>query len=167
MATQQARRTRRKRNPSPEKLAKAQQGRAELAALSRAVKVGMAMGHFPECVKVNDALLEVYGDRTGQHDFRKFREWKEAGFSVKKGESAFRVWAKPRKAKKKEAAATSEANKAKDEFDWFPICCLFHAGQVADEDGNRPDSCPLFILSETRLALPAPGESCHGKGVAA
>ena len=167
MATQPARRTRRKRKPSPEKLAKAQQGRAELAALSRAVKVGMAMGHFPECVKVNDALLEVYGDRTGQHDFRKFREWKEAGFSVKKGESAFRVWAKPRKAKKKEAPAVGEANKIKDEFDWFPICCLFHAGQVADEDGNRPPSCPLFVLSETRLALPAPGDSSCGKGVAA
>ena len=67
----------------------------------------------------------------------------------------------------KEAPAVGEANKIKDEFDWFPICCLFHAGQVADEDGNHPPSCPLFVLSEMRLALPAPGDSSCGKGVAA
>ena len=157
-----------KRKLSVRKLEEAKAHRAELAALSRAIKVQMEMGQFPDCARVNEALIEVYSKKTGQSDFRRFREWKEAGFSVRKGERAFRVWAKPRKiAAAKQAnnggeAAQSSGNggqDTKDEFDWFPICCLFHAGQVEDEDGNSPPSLvpPIFrVIAQRPLALPAP-----------
>ncbi len=149
-----------KRALSPDKIAKAKRNRAELASLSRSVKAAMEMGMFPDCLRLNEALLEVYQGQTGQHDFRKFKEWKEDGYSVRKGEGAFRVWARPRKASEtKEVKTPQGSDEVADAFEWFPICCLFHAGQVEDADGNAPPSCALFVIREMPLALPAAGES--------
>ncbi len=149
----------RRRKPSAEKKRTAKVKRAELAALSRAVKAAMNVGMI-DCATVNEALLEIYAKDTGQTDFRKFKEWKEAGYSVRKGESAFRVWAKPRKIAKP-PEGREQSSEGKDEFDWFPICCLFHAGQVENEDGKPPLSFVSPAFQPLPLALPAPGETHH------
>lgn len=147
----------RRRKPSAEKIRAAKAKRAELAALSRAIKPALAAGMFGDCDTVNQALLVIYTKQSGQTDFKKFKDWKEAGYSVRKGESAFRVWARPRKIK---GTHTDEARKeGQDEFDWFPICCLFHAGQVEDGQGKPPVSFVLPVFQPLPLALPGPGES--------
>ena len=93
---------------------------------------------------VNKVLIRDYQQSTGASDFRTFKAWKEAGYSVKKGEKAFRVWGSPVRGKKKKAADSdveqSQENEADNEYKMFPMCCLFHQGQVEKmDDGNGSD----------------------------
>lgn len=105
----------------PETLAK----RKELSELSRAVAPLVEQGQFEN---INSAIIQTIYKKEGHEEFKTFDQWKEQGFSVKKGEKAFYIWAKPLNALKeeKEGAAPETEEGAK----FFPLCFLFSNKQV-------------------------------------
>ena len=102
-----------KRKPNP--------GRAELRALSQQIKPLVRSGQF---LNVNEGLINIYTEETGESVWHTFKGWKEAGTPVNHGEKGFPIWATPRKMKQEED--TEEATGPS----WFPVAYIFHAGQV-------------------------------------
>ncbi len=92
---------------------------------------------------VNDILLSLYKDDviniTGHcpTEWGTFKQWKEKGYKIKKGEKAFRVWSRPdtkytntdESGKKvyKETYAPQDGDKV---LKLWHTACLFHDGQV-------------------------------------
>jgi len=106
--------------------------RAELIALSAAVRPLVAMQVFPN---VNAAIRAHYERETGQSEWNTFKGWIDAGRPVRKGESGFPVWGTPKRGKAEGAggdlaqlAALNGIEPQGPEF--FPVAYLFHAGQV-------------------------------------
>lgn len=78
----------------------------------------------------NVALIRFY-ESFGFSDFKTYRQWKQEGKQVKKGEHAFLVWAKPLSKKQEEAAkAKGEEAPEHEGPEFFPLCYLFAASQV-------------------------------------
>jgi len=94
-----------------------------LKSLSKSAK--MVIEAEQEDKRVNEVLIEWYTNEN-HNEFKKFWDWKKAGFKVKKGEKAFFVWGKKRKATEK---ATNEKEEDK-EFKFYPIAYLFSNAQV-------------------------------------
>ena len=80
-----------KRKPNPR--------RAELRALSQQIKPLVKAGQFDS---VNDGLVSIYSEETGQSVWHTFSNWKKSGTPVKHGEKGFPIWATPRKMKREE-----------------------------------------------------------------
>jgi hypothetical protein len=89
-----------------------------LSKLSRTLKPLVETG---EADSVNDALLSYY-QNDASLEFNTFHQWKEKGFSVKKGSKAFLVWGRPRQVPVKDSED--------DEFKYWPLCYLFSENQV-------------------------------------
>ncbi|MEE8059026.1 MAG: DUF3560 domain-containing protein [Pseudomonadales bacterium] len=95
---------------------------------------------------VNEMLIINYQEKTGCNTFKTFHGWKQDGYRVKKGETAFRVWGKPLKAKQPQTGDDDEEST----FKLFPMCCLFNESQVEkegeatphDRSSGHPDSPP-------------------------
>lgn len=102
----------------------------ELAQLSQSLKLSIDMGQAPEafyfCQTTNEILTLYYGIKG---ELKTFKQWKEAGFKVKKGSKAYKFWSKPIKAKAK-AAQGEEAKEEKEAFEFFGVCNLFSQDQV-------------------------------------
>lgn len=73
---------------------------------------------------MNARLMASYIRATGQTDFRTFKQWKEAGRKVRKGESSFPVFSRPI------GMLTKEPNE--DLMHRFGTCHLFHIGQTEE-----------------------------------
>ena len=108
--------------------------RAELKSISKALRPLVKAGKFQN---VNAAIIAYYSEKTGQSDFRTFNAWRKAGQPVKKGEAGFPVWAAPRHlgiapgTPIPDMAAVAMMQGAEVQGpEWFPVCYLFHAGQV-------------------------------------
>ena len=158
--------------PSAAQLAASRERRAALIALSRPIQAARKGGLLPwaEFATVNECLVLIYQRRTGQTDFETFMGWKERGFSVKKGETGFAIWGTPLSAHRGQpddqpAAATDHAGAPDADAEpasWFPLCYLFHAGQVADANGETPAFNPVALAfaqaKAAPLALPAPAD---------
>jgi hypothetical protein len=168
------------RKLNAEQIAQAQARRADLAARSKPIQRARKMGVFPWSLlpTVNACLELIYSQETGQTDWATFRGWKERGFSVCKGEKGFAIWGRPRRATAsaegfEQVGGDSEQGDPKDgeSFEWFPISYLFHAGQVANANGERPSANIVAIaLSQARrapLALPEFAEATRTETVAA
>lgn len=144
-----------KKTPSPTTVA----ARKELVALSqqaKAVREGMIAqastleeALIASSTTINEILISFYEKDSGCKDFRTFWQWKDAGYRVKKGETAFRVWGAPRAinqtqdskpADAPEGTISSDDLEAKSEF--WPMCCLFNASQVEplDRDTDSDDA---------------------------
>ena len=111
-----------KKAPNPRRL--------ELAKLSKTFRPLVKAGKFPN---VNAAVVAFYKQNTGKQDFRTFAGWREAGFSVLKGAQGFPIWATPRPmgaGKAQESAPAELAETGEPDGQWFPVCYLFHDGQV-------------------------------------
>jgi antirestriction protein ArdC len=88
-----------------------------------------------ECETVNEYLLILYQEQEGEEaEFHTYKQWRKLGHQVKKGESAFLVWGRPRKieseedAKEAKEGESEEENSKKDEF--YPLAYLFSSNQV-------------------------------------
>ena len=100
---------------------------------------------------VNEYLIREYMAESGANHFKTFKQWKDEGYGVNKGESAFRVWSAPFKAKKKiEAPAYREAETLEQKYRFFGMCCLFNELQVSKID----DSCEKGSVLAPLRALP-------------
>lgn len=118
---------------------------AKEVALKTAIRTGVML-------TVNEVLLSFYKDESGAKDFRRFDEWKEAGFMVKKGESAYRVWGTPKQFSKNqemENVATGNTESIESKFEFWPMCCIFNENQVEPlkagaapvEEAKTPQLC--------------------------
>lgn len=118
------------------------------------------------CLRVNDILMEKHIKESGQTEFKTFHDWKKEGFKVKKGENAFRIWGKPRQCKKSIDAVDVKTNEEKtieEKYKLYPMCCLFHRGQVEPLDAKPvPESEPKTETVESNpepiTTEPAPQE---------
>jgi len=172
MKTKSKIRRKHKRQPSPEAQAK----RLDLCHLSKLAKMILKnIEAIPfddplrECIKVNDVLRLWHRQKTGQHNldaWDTFKGWKDRGFSVQKGEAGFLIWGAPRKMKgtTEQPTQTGGIEEIEKEYSAFPLCYLFHTGQVCDEKGNQFNpNCPYQQLAlipsqvrRTPFLLPAP-----------
>lgn len=99
---------------------------------------------YAASLTINAVLISMYTAETGADTFQTFEQWKTDGYSVRKGEKAFRVWGTPRRVKNQDqSAAAPEENKADDasKYEFYPMCCLFSNQQVDKTDG-APDHDP-------------------------
>ena len=92
----------------------------------------------------------------GTTDFKKFNEWKQEGYTIKKGSKAFPVWSQPTKRERKEGDsetetaptpalmenATGEENRTRYEKERFNMCYLFSNLQVTRREPANEESQP-------------------------
>ena len=125
-----------KKSIDPKKKEEALRRRAALKDLSSSLQTLSKQGLFPEFPTVN-GLLRYYYQSKGYTDLKTFRQWKEEGFSMKKGEKAILLWAQPVASSQSKEAAT-EAGKTEEEAkeDYFPVCYVFAACQVQPMKSN-------------------------------
>lgn len=111
-----------------ERQEEARQRREVLKSMSRKARILREnRPEFSECT-INQILMYTVYNRNGALQFKKFREWKEEGYIIKKGEKGYMLWAQPLKAQKEEAKP--EGEEENDSSDFFPVCYLFSSAQV-------------------------------------
>lgn len=116
---------------SEEKKKRAQERRQQLSALSRELKAVANLTGDPD--NVNELLKGYYATTYGTTDLRTFEEWKKAGYTVKKGQTSFMIWATPKATKSERervAEAKAKGEQATEREDYFPVCHLFDIKQV-------------------------------------
>lgn len=106
--------------------------RAEMRQVIEAGKDAGMISNEPG--SVNAWLMSCYKRETGQTDFRTFKAWKDAGYSVKKGERGFPIFSRPISIIKAEQGKESETDENAGKFG---TAYLFHAGQVNKINENQ------------------------------
>lgn len=116
-----------KTNPARDALIKlsgiAKQQQTQIAAVSS------------EVPSINELLMMMHKEASGGVLFLTLKKWSAAGYKVKRNESSYRIWAKPTRAK---TAKDQSEDGEQDEYKYFPMCCLFHEGQVEAQEGATP-----------------------------
>lgn len=112
--------------PSEEKKQKAIEKRTELKKLSLKFKEVAKQCNKP----INEFLVDYYKSNKGVTELKTFEEWRKLGFSVKKGESSYLVWARPVASTQAKERAEDNGTNAKE--DYFPVCHLFDRSQVQE-----------------------------------
>jgi hypothetical protein len=155
-----------RKTATSEQKAAAQARRAELIARTRPLQAARKSGLLPwaELPTINACLEMIYSSETGATEWKTFVGWKEAGYRVIKGEKGFPISGRPIECKAGREAATDGTGADAPALEFFPVSYLFHAGQVADADGNRPSyirepNAFAAVIRALSLALPAPEES--------
>jgi hypothetical protein len=167
-----------RKGPTAEQKVAAQTRRAELIARTLPLQAARKSGLLPwaELPTINACLALIYASETGQTEWKTFVGWKEAGFGVAKGEKGFAIWGRPIECEERGAesapAERDGANTADRHFEFFPVSYLFHAGQVADQAGNRPAGhrAPNGFAATVKampLALLAPADTAGSEGTSA
>lgn len=107
--------------------------RKALIEKSKAARELIEMG---EVDTVNEGLIYLYSFNTTIKEFNTFREWKEKGYTIKKGSKAYFVWGQPRK-----VPQTTDENEEK-EFKYWPLCYLFADDQVIKKGKPQQEENP-------------------------
>ena len=181
--------TKKRRQPTEAQKQAANEKRADLCRLSASVKsiveanneaVAGAIGTdqaikwpvkaYAGCLTINEAIKRKHALSTGQREWNTFKGWKEAGFSVQKGEKGFLIWGAPREFKKTVEAQdvkTGEAGEIEQKYKTFPVCYLFHCGQVSNEEEQKPASYnPLGKLASLLQTKPPLALPCYDRRAA-
>lgn len=83
----------------------------------------------------NAWLIQGYRKATGQEDFRTYKDWKQAGFQVRRGESSYPLFSRPLGALKHEK--NPDYTPGQDSSDrFFKVAHVFHRGQVDPIEGQ-------------------------------
>lgn len=77
--------------------------------------------------KLNEGIISEFYRNETHTEFKTFHQWQAEGKRVKKGETAFYVWAKPLSAQAEAQGKTFDG-----ERDYFPLCFLFSNAQVEE-----------------------------------
>lgn len=112
--------------PSEEKKQKAIEKRTELKKLSLKFKEVAKQSNKP----INEFVVDFYKSTKGVTELKTFEEWRKLGFTVKKGESSYLVWAKP--VASTQAKERAEQTETDPKEDYFPVCHLFDRSQVQE-----------------------------------
>lgn len=120
------------------------ENRKKLIALSQAVRELVAQGVFDS---VNEGLRELYEkDNAEISEFNTFGQWKEMGYTIKKGSKGFLFWGQPRK-----ISQIPEGSTEPEEFKFWPLCYLFSNDQVfkkTEETAPQPKPEPVRAKME-------------------
>jgi hypothetical protein len=106
----------------------AQLRREQLKKLSNDLKLANAL-LIANGEKINNLLVEYYRQKFEVTELKTYEQWKNFGFQVKRGSLSYMVWGTPKTIKIKNDADPTADPKEKDDF--FPVCHLFDAKQVA------------------------------------
>lgn len=88
-------------------------------------------------LKVNDILMDDHKAKSGANTFKTFKQWKEDGYKVNKGETSYKIWSSPIKGKREIEVTevnTGENKTIEENYSMFGICHLFNEKQVTKED---------------------------------
>lgn len=97
--------------------------RKQLIALSKGVRQLIEAGEYDS---VNEGLTDIYSQQDEEiSEFNTFHQWKDKGYTIKKGEKAFLVWGQPRT-----VTQAPEGSEEPEEFKYWPVCYLFANTQV-------------------------------------
>ncbi len=94
---------------------------------------------------INEALQHSYmQDDKEITEFNTFNQWKELGFTIKKGSKAFLFWGQPKKATRKqkdkrEEMGQDDENNNNSGYEFFPLCYLFANTQVVNLEETRTE----------------------------
>jgi len=109
--------------------------RKKLIELSQFIRIGVKEGIYDS---VNEGLKEMYEEGNEEiFEFNTFNQWKEQGFTIKKGSKAFLFWGQPR-----QISQVPEGSTEPEEFKYWPICYLFTNTQVfkqGEPEQARPE----------------------------
>lgn len=120
------------------------QNRKELIALSKVARMMIETG---DADSVNDALIQIYDKQQGEQcEYNTFNQWKQKGYTINKGVTAFHVWGQPR-----QVSQVPEGASEPEEYKYWPICYLFSDLQVI-----KPE--PATKQPERRQPEPEPEE---------
>ncbi|GLQ00611.1 hypothetical protein GCM10007891_24640 [Methylophaga thalassica] len=106
---------------------------------------------------LNFIITGMYQAETECKEFKTFKDWKEAGYKVKKGVSGFPIWGTPKQITKKlETEEGEELHSDPQEF--WPLCYLFNESQVEKADSKEPsneDQAPAEAVEADNEPAPA------------
>lgn len=105
--------------------------RKKLIALSQGARELIETGEYGT---VNEALTGMYAEENeGIEEFKTFNQWKQDGYTIIKGSTAFLVWGQPRKVEQ-----VPEGADEPEEFKYWPLCYLFANTQVFKPGEEKP-----------------------------
>ena len=82
---------------------------------------------------VNEGLKEIYEKSDPNiEEFKTFWQWKDEGYTIKKGSKAFLIWGQPRK-----GSQVAEGSEEPEEYNYWPLCYLFANTQVFRADREK------------------------------
>lgn len=123
------------------------ENRKNLIANSKLARLLMEM---EEADSVNDGLLQIYDkDQGATCEYNTFNQWKEKGYTIKKGVHAFCVWGQPRN-----VSQTPEGATEPEEYKYWPVCYLFsdlqvikpEPAEVKPEPVQEPEPAEVFEM---------------------
>lgn len=114
--------------PLTEKQANARASRQALRALCNTLQAAAKAAGMEETP--NELLREYYA-QAGHTELKTYKEWKQAGFYIRKGEKAILLWGHPKPSRlAKEAAKQAGKPEEEAENDFYPLAYLFSNKQV-------------------------------------
>lgn len=93
----------------------------ELSAKARKLRE-----ELDEEVTINKVLIKYFYTDDKNTDFNTYKQWKEIGYQVKRGEKAFLIWGKKRTTQKQEV----KEGEKDDKYKFYPMAFLFSNAQV-------------------------------------
>lgn len=120
-----------------ENLTTIEEKRSFLRKLSDTVSQLVEQGEFEN---INEAVIDTFYKTDAHTEFKTFNDWKNEGYSIKKGSKAFIVWGKPKKtqdAEMAEAKGNDAPVQDEDTRTFFPIAFLFSNAQVEIKKGAK------------------------------
>ena len=104
----------------------------------------------------NELLTEHYLGTTGATELRTFKQWKDSGYYVQKGETALRVWGTPFNAKSSNTVDTPAGeHTVESTYELYPVVPLYSNLQVKKADDGEDttetveeDSTPVVDPTE-------------------
>lgn len=117
------------------KIDEARHRREVLKSISRKARILRDNRPEFEGCTINEILMGVLYNRNRNLEFKKFREWKQEGYTIKKGEKGYMLWAQPLSELKKQEGAAPETEEEENSF--FPVCYLFSNEQVIKPEVNK------------------------------
>jgi len=134
----------------------------EVTAEARAIKENLIntaktaeQAFFYETLTINHIILNMIYKKDNPEitEFKKFREWKQEGATVRKGAKAFVIWGQPVAAQRREEAKqkgqpqpeTDQADETR-----FPMCYIFADTQVLTKEAK--EAAKMEAEAERRAA---------------
>ena len=106
--------------------------RKALIEMSKIIRLSVNEGIYSH---VNEGLIKTYMENNPEiTEFNTFWQWKQLGYTVKKGSAAFLVWGQPRKIEQ-----TPEDSNEPEEFKYWPLCYLFANTQVIKPEEKKKE----------------------------
>lgn len=89
-------------------------------------------------LSVNDKIMNFIYNPKNNLEFRSFRNWKEQGYTVKKGSKAFLLWGQPINKNAESKDDLHNVNDADNEDIFFPLAFIFSSDQVLKIKAKEP-----------------------------